>query len=46
MPGSSLVDMLTDEELGEVDDLHSFPIQLGPYEGRAFLVEPPEEAAD
>ena len=25
LPGSMLVDMFTDEEIGEVDDLHSFP---------------------
>jgi trehalose synthase len=38
VPGSALVDMMTDENLGEVDDLHSFAITLGPYEGRSLLV--------
>jgi hypothetical protein len=38
VPGSVLVDMFTDSEIGEVDDLHSFAITLGPHEGRALLV--------
>ena len=38
VPGSALMDMLTDTELGEVDDLHSFAVTLGPYEGRSLLV--------
>ena len=38
MPGSILVDMFTDEEVGEVDDLHSFAVTLGPHEGRSLLV--------
>jgi trehalose synthase len=38
VPGSALVDMMNDEDLGEVDDLHSFAITLGPYEGRSLLV--------
>ncbi len=38
MPGSVLVDMFTDEEVGEVDDLHSFAITLEPHEGRSLLV--------
>ena len=38
MPGSALVDMITDEEVGEVDDLHSFAVRLGPHEGRSLLV--------
>ncbi len=38
VPGSALVDMMTDVELGEVDDLYSFPITLGPYEGKSLLV--------
>ena len=37
-PGSVIVDMATDEEVGEVDDLHSFAISLEPYEGRSLLV--------
>ena len=38
VPGSGLVDMFTDELVGEVDDLHSFSVTLGPYEGRSLLV--------
>jgi trehalose synthase len=38
VPGSLLVDMFTDAELGEVDDLNSFSVSLGPHEGRSLLV--------
>ena len=38
VPGSVLVDMFTDEEVGEVDDLHTFSISLEPHEGRSLLV--------
>jgi trehalose synthase len=38
VPGSVLVDMLTDQEIGEVDDLHTFPITLEPHEGKSLLV--------
>ena len=38
VPGSVVVDMFTDEEMGEVDDLHSFAVHLGPHEGRSLLV--------
>jgi trehalose synthase len=38
VPGSVLVDMFTDEEVGQVDDLHNFAISLGPHEGRSLLV--------
>jgi hypothetical protein len=38
VPGSVLVDMFTDAEIGEVDDLHSFAVTLGPHEGRSLLV--------
>jgi trehalose synthase len=38
VPGSLLVDMFTDEEVGQVDDLHTFSIDLGPHEGRSLLV--------
>ncbi len=33
VPGSVLVDMFTDEEVGEVDDLHSFAVTLEPHRG-------------
>ena len=36
--GSIVVDMVTDEEVGEVDDLHNFYLTLGPHEGRSLLV--------
>ena len=38
VPGSMIVDMFTDEEIGQVDDLHTFAISLGPHEGRSLLV--------
>ena len=38
VPGSLLVDMFTDEEIGQVDDLHSFAVGLGPHEGLSLLV--------
>ena len=45
-PGSAIVDMMTGEPAGHIDDLHSCYGTLGPYEGRSFLVEPPEESED
>ncbi len=36
--GSMVVDMVTDEEVGEVDDLHNFYLTLNPHEGRSLLV--------
>jgi trehalose synthase len=38
VPGSVLVDMFTDQEIGEVDDLHTFPISLEAHEGKSLLV--------
>jgi trehalose synthase len=38
VPGSVLVDMFADEEVGEVDDLHTFAISLEPHEGKSLLV--------
>jgi trehalose synthase len=38
VPGSVLLDMFTDEEVGEVDDLHTFTISLAPHEGKSLLV--------
>jgi trehalose synthase len=38
VPGSMIVDMVTDEEVGEVDDLHTFSVTLGAHEGRSLLV--------
>jgi trehalose synthase len=36
--GATLTDMLTGEELGTVDDLHSFSLTLEGYQGRSILV--------
>jgi hypothetical protein len=30
--------MFSDEEVGEVDDLHTFTISLAPHEGKSLLV--------
>jgi trehalose synthase len=38
VPGSVLVDMFTDQEVGEVDDLHTFAVSLAPHEGKSLLV--------
>ncbi len=38
VPGSLVVDMVTDEEVGEIDDLHNFYLTLGAHEGRSLLV--------
>jgi trehalose synthase len=38
VPGSTLVDMVTDEVIGEVDDLHTFHLTLAPHEGKSILV--------
>ena len=38
VPGSVLVDMFTDQEIGEVDDLHTFAINLEAHEGKSLLV--------
>jgi trehalose synthase len=43
VPGSVLVDMFTDEEVGEVDDLHTFAISLEPHEGKSLLVLCPDD---
>ena len=38
VPGSLLVDMFTDSEIGEVDDLNSFAVELAPHQGLSLLV--------
>jgi hypothetical protein len=43
-PGSKVLDMFTDEEVAQVDDLYSFSLALGGYEGRPLLVSPPPPA--
>ncbi len=37
-PGSTVVDMVTDEVVGVVDDRHTFGVDLGPHEGRSLLL--------
>lgn len=43
-PESSVVDMYTDEVIGEVDDLHSFSIALDGHQGRALYLSSAEFA--
>ena len=43
-PGSVVVDMFTDEVVGEVDDLHSFSIALDGHQGRSLFVAPADAA--
>jgi trehalose synthase len=43
-PGSVVVDMFTDEVVGEVDDLHSFRIALDGHQGRSLFVSPTDTA--
>jgi trehalose synthase len=38
--GARLTDMFSGEDLGVVDDLHAFTIELEPYAGRSLLVTP------
>lgn len=38
--GSPAVNLFTDEQIGAVDELHSFPITLAPYEGVPVVVRP------
>jgi maltose alpha-D-glucosyltransferase/alpha-amylase len=42
VPGAGVRDLFTDETAGQVDDLHSFFIELGAYQGTALLIEEPE----
>jgi trehalose synthase len=39
-PGATVTDMFTGEEIGAVDDLHSFVLVLGPYRGTSLLIRP------
>ncbi|TQC46490.1 maltose alpha-D-glucosyltransferase [Rhodococcus sp. WS4] len=38
--GSPAVNLFTDEQIGTVDELHSFPVTLAPYEGVPVVVRP------
>jgi len=40
---SGVLDMFTDEVIGEVDDLHSFSIALDGHQGRSLFISPPED---
>ncbi|MBC7560163.1 MAG: maltose alpha-D-glucosyltransferase [Dermatophilaceae bacterium] len=42
--GSPVLDMFTDEVIGEVDDLHSFSIALDGYQGRSLFLAPRDDA--
>jgi hypothetical protein len=37
-PGARITNMFTDREVGTVDDLRSFNLELGEYEGTSLLV--------
>jgi trehalose synthase len=39
--GGAVIDMFTDDVIGEVDDLHSFAVSLEPHQGLSLLVDPP-----
>jgi trehalose synthase len=41
-PRSRVIDMFTGDEVGTVDDLHSFSIAIEEHDGRGLLVSPPE----
>ena len=47
LPGSTVLDMASGEELGEVDDLNSFTATLAAHDGLSLMVTPPavDEAA-
>ncbi|MCW2827229.1 MAG: treS [Marmoricola sp.] len=40
-PGSTVLDMASGEEIGEVDDLNSFSVTLGVHDGLSLMVTPP-----
>jgi trehalose synthase len=42
-PGAHVSDMFTGEEVGVVDDLNSFAMELRPHHGAALLVEQPPD---
>jgi trehalose synthase len=46
LPGSVVTDMFTDREVGVVDDLLGFTIDLEPHQGHSLLVEAPAEDTD
>jgi trehalose synthase len=45
--GGTVVDMVTSEEIGTVDELLNFPVTLGPYQGVALVIDvEPDEDGD
>ncbi|WP_217376440.1 maltose alpha-D-glucosyltransferase [Paenarthrobacter ureafaciens] len=44
VPGSVVHDLFSSEDVGHVDDLHSFFLELGPYQGTALVLREPEPA--
>ena len=44
--GGEVVDMFTDESLGEVDDLHSFAVSLEPHQGLSLLILPDHDGIE
>jgi trehalose synthase len=45
-PGSKVLDMFADEEVAQVDDLHSFSLALDVHQGRPLFVCPPPPAEE
>lgn len=45
VPGSTVLDMATGEELGEVDDLNSFSASLGSHDGLSLMVTHPPRSS-
>jgi len=45
-PGSTVSDMFTGKEFTNVDDLHSFSVEMPPHHGMSLLVEAPVEESD
>ncbi|MFC5948415.1 maltose alpha-D-glucosyltransferase [Pseudonocardia lutea] len=43
VPGSRVTDMFTDKEVGVVDDLRAFVVELEPHQGHSLLLEVPAE---
>ncbi|GAB3924178.1 trehalose synthase [Microlunatus endophyticus] len=39
-PSAVVVDMVTDEVIGEVDNLNTFSVALGPFGGKSLLIRP------
>jgi trehalose synthase len=46
VPGSSVHDLFSGEAVGQVDDLHSFFLELGAYQGTALLLKEGEKEDD